>query len=338
MLAVLFVALTVLSSNLLRGARLDLTQNRLYTIAPGTQKIVAGLKEPLNLYLFFSANATANLPALRTYGTRVREILEELASRSDGKLSLTVIDPQPFSEEEDRATEFGLRAVPLGGDGSTLYFGLAATNRPTAARSSTSSIPARKRSSSTTSRSWSSSSRTRRSRWSAWLSSLPMTGGFDPDERAVHRALGGARPGRQLFDMRPLEPARDDDRGRRRRAGGRAPEGAAAGDARTRSTSTRCAADGSCCSSTRSPRPTSPAPSPGNPLAAMGADRASDPGPLLAAWGVDFDRASAIGDLERGLTVSMRQGEPPTRHIGILGLDAASMIGRRRDHRDAQLR
>jgi ABC-type uncharacterized transport system involved in gliding motility auxiliary subunit len=40
---------------------------------------------------------------------------------------------------------------------------------------------------------------------------------------------------------------------------------------------------------------------------------------------VDFDRRQAIGDLERGLTVSMRQGEPPTRHIGILGLDASSM-------------
>ena len=115
-LGVLFVALTVLSANLLRGLRLDLTQNRLYTIAPGTQKIVSGLKEPVNLYLFMSSAATEKLPALRTYGTRVSEFLEELASRSDGRLRLTVIDPQPFSEEEDRASEFGIRAVPLGGE------------------------------------------------------------------------------------------------------------------------------------------------------------------------------------------------------------------------------
>ncbi len=51
-----------------------------------------------------------------------------MAQRSGGKLRLAVIDPQPFSEEEDRAAEFGLAAVPLGGGGESLYFGLAGTN------------------------------------------------------------------------------------------------------------------------------------------------------------------------------------------------------------------
>ena len=51
-----------------------------------------------------------------------------MAQRSKGKLRLTVIDPQPFSEEEDRAAEFGLQSVPLGSRGEALYFGLAGTN------------------------------------------------------------------------------------------------------------------------------------------------------------------------------------------------------------------
>ena len=58
----------------------------------------------------------------------MRELLEEMAQRSNGKLRLTVIDPQPFSEDEDRATEFGLAAVPVGANGEPLYFGLAGTN------------------------------------------------------------------------------------------------------------------------------------------------------------------------------------------------------------------
>lgn len=79
----LFVGLTVLAGHLLRGARLDLTQNRLYTLAPGTVRIVTGLKEPVNLYFFFSAESADRLPALKTYGLRVREFLEELAARSE---------------------------------------------------------------------------------------------------------------------------------------------------------------------------------------------------------------------------------------------------------------
>jgi len=59
---------------------------------------------------------------------RVREFLEELAARSGGRLRLHVIDPQPFSEEEDRASELGVRGTPVGATGTQFYFGLAGTN------------------------------------------------------------------------------------------------------------------------------------------------------------------------------------------------------------------
>jgi ABC-type uncharacterized transport system involved in gliding motility auxiliary subunit len=127
-LALLFIGLTILFTFLLRGARIDLTESRLYSLAPGTERIVGTLEEPINLYFFFSQAASADTPQLRAYAQRVRELLEEMAGRSKGKIRLSVIDPQPFSEDEDRATEFGLTAVPLGARGDTLYFGLAGTN------------------------------------------------------------------------------------------------------------------------------------------------------------------------------------------------------------------
>ncbi|MEO7385446.1 MAG: Gldg family protein, partial [Gammaproteobacteria bacterium] len=80
---------------LLPAARIDLTQNRLYTLSDGTRKIVGTIPEPLNVYLYFSDKATADVPQLRTYAGRVREMLEEFANRSDGKLKLRVIDPLP---------------------------------------------------------------------------------------------------------------------------------------------------------------------------------------------------------------------------------------------------
>jgi ABC-type uncharacterized transport system involved in gliding motility auxiliary subunit len=323
-LGVLFVALTVLSANLLRGLRLDLTQNRLYTIAPGTQKIVSGLKEPVNLYLFMSSAATENLPALRTYGTRVSEFLEELASRSDGRLRLTVIDPQPFSEEEDRASEFGIRAVPLGGDGDTLYFGLAATNSTDGRAVIDFFDPAKEQFLEYDVAKLVQELAKPKKPVVAWLSSLPMTGGFDPNSGQSTDpwlVLGQAE---QLFDIRPLD------------AGAR--EIAADVDVlvvvhpKALAPALQYAIDQFALRGGRILMFVDPVAEadasgadPANPLGAMTADRASDPGPLLAAWGVDFDRGVAIGDLERGLAVSMRQGEPPTRHIGILGLDASSL-------------
>ena len=58
-LALLFIGLTILFNHALRGWRLDLTQNRLYTTAAGTDRILASIKEPINLYFFFSARPTA---------------------------------------------------------------------------------------------------------------------------------------------------------------------------------------------------------------------------------------------------------------------------------------
>jgi ABC-type uncharacterized transport system involved in gliding motility auxiliary subunit len=64
---------------------------------------------------------------------------------------------------------------------------------------------------------------------------------------------------------------------------------------------------------------------PGNPLAGMMANHASDLQPLLAAWGVDYDPTKVIGDLQLGLEVRTSAQSPPVRHIGILGLRHADM-------------
>ncbi|MEM6640356.1 MAG: GldG family protein, partial [Pseudomonadota bacterium] len=123
MLAVLFI-----SNAVLRGARLDLTENKLYSISPGTKNILRNIDEPLNLYFFFSDSATGEATGLRLYAQRVREVLEEFELVAGDKINLKVIDPLPFSEEEDQAAQFGLQAVPLQAGGDAVYFGLAGTN------------------------------------------------------------------------------------------------------------------------------------------------------------------------------------------------------------------
>ena len=128
LVGLLFIGILLLANTLLRGAQFDLTEDRIHTLSDGTKNILRGMKEPVNLYLFFSDRTATPIPEIKNYGTRVRELLESMAARSNGKLSVKVIDPQPFSEEEDRATELGVQGMQLNAGGDKLYLGLAATN------------------------------------------------------------------------------------------------------------------------------------------------------------------------------------------------------------------
>jgi ABC-type uncharacterized transport system involved in gliding motility auxiliary subunit len=127
-LALTFVVAVSLANVILRGARLDLTENRLYTLSPGTMKILGDISEPVNLYFFFSDKATADIPYLRAYADRVRSMLRELAQDSNGKIKVTEIDPVPFSDDEDRASQFGLQSIRLDNTPDPVFLGVAGTN------------------------------------------------------------------------------------------------------------------------------------------------------------------------------------------------------------------
>ena len=128
LVAFAFIAAIVVSNKLFSGWRLDLTENGLYTLSDGTKRILDSIDEPLNLYFYYSDKATADVTSLRDYANRVRELLEEFENAGGGNLNLRVIDPLPFSEEEDRAAEYGLQGIGLPGSPDPVYFGLVGTN------------------------------------------------------------------------------------------------------------------------------------------------------------------------------------------------------------------
>ena len=125
---VLFFAVNVLAQAGLRGVRLDLTDEKLFTLSGGARAVAEGLDEPVKLAYFLSREGTDQYPTLKTYGLRVLEVLEEFAEASGGMITLEEIDPDPYSEEEDRAVQAGLNPIPVGTLGQTAYFGLVATN------------------------------------------------------------------------------------------------------------------------------------------------------------------------------------------------------------------
>lgn len=120
----LLVGLNALAGVTLAGMRVDLTENKLYTLSDGSKRILANLEEPITLR-FFRSKELAN-KYVAAYSQRVEELLVEYRNRSSGKITLEVLDPEPFSETEDQCVQYGIQAVPV--PEGALYFGLGGSN------------------------------------------------------------------------------------------------------------------------------------------------------------------------------------------------------------------
>lgn len=128
MAAVLFGAFNMMSNAAFSSARFDLTEHDLYTLSDGTRNVLKGLNEPITLRFYLSKTLATGLPGIKSYATRVEEMLEEYAQVAGGQLYVQVMDPEPFSEEEDRAVAYGLQGIPLDNGSRQFYFGLAGTS------------------------------------------------------------------------------------------------------------------------------------------------------------------------------------------------------------------
>jgi len=123
---VLFLAVNLFASLGFRSARIDLTQERLFTLSQGTIDTLASLQEPITLKFYYSEGLLADRQRLQAYGTRVRNLLSEYVAHANGNLILEIIDPEPFTEQEDEAVAFGLARAQIGPD--QIFFGLVGTN------------------------------------------------------------------------------------------------------------------------------------------------------------------------------------------------------------------
>jgi ABC-type uncharacterized transport system involved in gliding motility auxiliary subunit len=112
--------------------RLDLTQDRLYTLSEGTRKILGKIDTQVVVH-FYRTRGSADVPVmLKNYGDRVEDLLAEYQQAAGGKLEVKKFDPQPDSDAEDSARLDGVEGQVLGaggliGMGEKVYLGLSVT-------------------------------------------------------------------------------------------------------------------------------------------------------------------------------------------------------------------
>lgn len=125
---VILLSVNLVSTIGLKTWKADLTEDKLFTISPGTRTVLTTIDEPIRARVYFSKRLGEELPSYGRYFDRVRSLLEQFRDMSGGKLQLEFLEPEPYSDAEDRAVAAGLRGMRYTAEGDVGYFGLTATN------------------------------------------------------------------------------------------------------------------------------------------------------------------------------------------------------------------
>ncbi|MHC4744217.1 MAG: Gldg family protein [Planctomycetota bacterium] len=126
---VLVITLSAISicQNIAKGVKVDITDQRLYTLSDGTKAILEKLNQPITAKLYYAKTAALKGPDqirfFNNYYQFVLALLEEYVAASKGMVKLEVIDPRPFSEEEAEAMRYNLQKFPITQQ-ENFFFGL----------------------------------------------------------------------------------------------------------------------------------------------------------------------------------------------------------------------
>ncbi len=114
-LTTVLVAFNLIALNFLVSgwstARLDLTEEHLFSISPATERILTNLDEDLTIYGYFSKRTH---PKLAPLVPQLVDLLDEYRAVSGGRVHVEILDPGQDEEVENEAAErYGVRGTPF---------------------------------------------------------------------------------------------------------------------------------------------------------------------------------------------------------------------------------
>jgi gliding motility-associatede transport system auxiliary component len=122
---VILIAINVLGNFL--KVRSDQTENKIYTLSPGTKRILDKLDTPVEIRFYYSKDNSSMPVPLRTYAQEVEDLLSEYQQAGHGKIQVVKLDPKPDSDAEDSARLDGVQGQTVAANltGDKIYLGLA---------------------------------------------------------------------------------------------------------------------------------------------------------------------------------------------------------------------
>ena len=126
-LVLLYISVIFITSNVFNSYKIDVTEEKLFTISESTKKLLRKLDQNINLKLYYSKEFSKKSPQIKTYFQRVKKLLKKYENISNKKVNIDILYPQSYSQLEDEALELGLQSL-RGPNNTQLYFGLVGTN------------------------------------------------------------------------------------------------------------------------------------------------------------------------------------------------------------------
>lgn len=108
-----FAGFNLLANNLTRGTQLDVTQEKIWTLDKNTVDVLQNLEEPVTAKLYFSSILAKRNPDLRQVFDRVKMLLQNYKTVSNGKFDFKIYHPENLDNIEDRGISDGLQPIPL---------------------------------------------------------------------------------------------------------------------------------------------------------------------------------------------------------------------------------
>ena len=107
---------------------IDFTSTKTFTLSKGTKNVLANIEEPLKIEFIYSRSLSKNIPIIQNYANQIEGLINRYVGLAKGKIEFQIIEPEPYSDEEDYVERFGVQGFPVDQEGSNVYFGLIATN------------------------------------------------------------------------------------------------------------------------------------------------------------------------------------------------------------------
>lgn len=123
-----FAGLNLLANNLTRGISADFTEEKIFTLTDTTKNTLRYLPRPITAKLYYSPVLGERNPNLRLMFDKVRLLLRQYASLSDGRFAYRIYNPEPLDETEDKAIAAGLQPLPVADLNINAFFGLTLTD------------------------------------------------------------------------------------------------------------------------------------------------------------------------------------------------------------------
>ena len=123
-----FISLMLSLTLIFSGRKADFTSKQNATMQEISQKIAQDTKQPINVNLYISEDLSENYPELEVHKQNLLRLLEKYQILSDGKIGITIKNPEPYSAEEYEAKSIGIRPFADPENTHNMYFGASFSN------------------------------------------------------------------------------------------------------------------------------------------------------------------------------------------------------------------